>query len=343
MSYSSQQHFKHEDELAVGLLLVNLGTPDAPTASALRRYLKQFLWDPRIVEMSRPLWWLILHGYILNVRPAKSAKSYQRVWGKDGSPLLAISLKQQQGIVEALEAESDKLRCSLHVELGMTYGSPSIESALRSLREKRCKKIMVLPLFPQYSAASTAAATDVVFSELKRWRRVPDLRVCTSYHDSASYIAALASSVREHWETHGKGEKLLISFHGIPERFFKAGDPYPCYCRKTARLLVESLSLNEGQWEVAFQSRFGREEWIKPYTSEVLKGWGHDGVSDVDIICPGFAADCLETLEEIAIENCNHFVASGGKALRYIPALNDRDDHIQALVQIVKSEMYGWL
>ncbi|MDX8384392.1 MAG: ferrochelatase, partial [Ghiorsea sp.] len=257
MKYTAKQNFEHEDAAAVGVLLVNLGTPEAATPSALRRYLKQFLSDPRVVEMNRVLWWLLLNVGILNIRPAKSAKAYQSVWTKAGSPLMVHSLLQAQKLDIALKAKHPHT----HVELAMTYGSPAIAGAMQRLRDKNCRKLIVLPLYPQYSGSSTAAVTDAVFSELKTWRYLPDLRVRSSYHDEPAYIQALASSVREHWQAHGQAEQLLMSFHGIPQRYFEQGDPYPCHCRKTARLLAEALHLKEDQWKMAFQSRFGREEW----------------------------------------------------------------------------------
>lgn len=340
MAFTAQSNFEHEQKAAVGVLLVNLGTPEAPKTSPVRRYLKQFLSDPRVVEINRPLWWLILNGIILNVRPKRSAHAYASVWSDEGSPLMAFSLKQAEKIKAMLPLAT---QTPVFVELAMTYGQPSVPQALQKLRQQRCEKIIVLPMYPQYSGSTTAAVTDAVFNEFKSWRRVPSLRVLSTYHDDSRYIHALANSVREHWDTHGRAEKLLMSFHGIPQRYFDAGDPYPCLCRKTARLLAESLELNEDQWLITFQSRFGREEWVKPYTADQLKTWGAAGVQDVDVICPGFAADCLETLEEIRVENKGYFVEAGGKDLRYIPALNDRDDHIEALVAILKDEGAGWL
>lgn len=339
MKYTSKQNIEHKGKPAIGVLLVNLGTPEAPTPPALRSYLKQFLSDPRVVEMNRPLWWLILNLIILNVRPKKSAHAYQSVWSDAGSPLMQYSLLQKKKLQQALEQQFEK---DIYVELGMTYGSPSMAQAMSNLRDKNCTKLFVLPLYPQYSGSTTGAVSDALFAVLKTWRRVPDLRLLTSYHDNPFYIAALANSVREHWEKHGRAEKLMMSFHGIPKRYFENGDPYPCHCRKTARLLAENLGLEEHQWQLSFQSIFGREEWLKPYTSEQLKAWGKEGIKDVDVICPGFAADCLETLEEIKVENRGYFIEAGGQDLRYIPALNDRDDHIQALVNLVSQECVGW-
>jgi ferrochelatase len=338
MGFSTQQNFDHDRPATTGVLLTNLGTPEAPTASALRAYLKEFLWDPRVVEQPRWLWWLILHGVILNIRPARSAKSYQTVWTDDGSPLLAIGKKQCTALQRALH---EKAGDSVHVELAMRYGNPSIEAGLEALREKNCRTIIILPLYPQYSATTTASIFDAVADVLKTWRRVPALHMVDAYHQHPAYITALADSVRAHWQQHGQSERLLMSFHGIPERYFKAGDPYPCHCRKTASLLREALGLDEDKAAISFQSRFGREPWIQPYTDATLKAWGKEGVKSVDVICPGFAADCLETLEEVGCENRDYFLNSGGEQYRYIPALNDNEAHIRALSQIVLEQVPG--
>ncbi len=336
MSFNAQRDFDHEKPVSVGILLTNLGTPDAPTTTALRAYLKEFLWDPRVVEQPRWLWWLILNGIILNTRPAKSAALYQSVWTEDGSPLMAAGKKQckklQQALCDSMGESSDE---SVHVELAMRYGKPSIQSGLEALREKNCRKIIILPLYPQYSATTTGSTFDAVADVLKTWRRVPELHLIDAYHKHPAYIEALADSVRTHWAEHGRPERLLMSFHGIPERYFKAGDSYPCQCRVTARLLREALDLDEETAQITFQSRFGKEPWVQPYTDETLKEWGKAGVKSVDVICPGFAADCLETLEEICSENRNYFLSAGGEQYRYIPALNDSTAHISALKQIV--------
>ena len=338
MRYSAQTSFEHGQSSATGILLCNLGTPDAPTTAALRRYLKEFLWDPRVVEQPRWLWWLILNGIILNTRPAKSAKAYEKVWTEAGSPLLAVSRRQRDKLQIVLD---ERVGENVHVELAMRYGNPSIRQGLESLRERGCERIIVLPLYPQYSATTTGSTFDAVASVLQGWRRVPALHFIDHYHDHPGYIEALAESVRRHWQQHGEPERLLISFHGIPERYFKAGDPYPCHCRKTARLLREQLGLDEDRAVIAFQSRFGREPWIEPYTDETLKDWGRSGVASVDVICPGFAADCLETLEEIAMQNCELFQAAGGGQFRYIPALNDDDAHIGALAEVLADHLAG--
>jgi len=333
LRFSAQQNFKHEQPIvSVGILVTNLGTPDAPTTKAVRAYLKEFLWDPRVVEQPRWLWWLVLNIVILNIRPAKSAAAYRKVWTDEGSPLLAIGQKQRQKLDQVLH---DKLGDGVHVELAMRYGNPSIKAGLEALRAKNCRKIIVLPLYPQYSATTTASTFDAVSDVLKTWRRVPELQMIDSYHDHPAYINALAQSIQQYWQEHGKPERLLMSYHGIPERYFNSGDPYPCHCQKTARLLREQLDLNEDTGFVAFQSRFGREPWLQPYTDATLKSWAAEGVKSVDIVCPGFSADCLETIEEVGMENRDYFIEAGGEQYRYIPALNDANAHIKALAEII--------
>jgi len=336
MPYSAKQTFEHKQEPAVGILLTNLGTPDAPTPAAVRTYLKEFLWDPRVVEQPRWLWWLILNGIILNTRPARSAALYARVWSDEGSPLLATGKRQREKLEAALRKH---IAQPLHVELAMRYGNPSIRSGLEALREKNCSSIVVLPLYPQYSATTSGSTFDAVAEALKTWRRVPQLQFIDAYHDYPAYIEALAESVRNHWQEHGQAERLLLSYHGIPESYFNNGDPYPCHCRKTTRLLREALGLDETQLQMSFQSRFGKEPWVQPYTDETLERWGKEGVESVDVICPGFPADCLETIEEIGMENRDIFLEAGGKTYRYIPALNDSDTHIRALTDIVLSQI----
>lgn len=332
MSFSAQQDFEHGQPVRTGVLLTNLGTPDAPTRAALRAYLKEFLWDPRVVEQPRWLWWLVLNGVILNIRPGKSAALYQSVWSAEGSPLLAISKKQCALLQQRVGDD-------VHVELAMRYGNPSIQAGLEALRAKNCRKIVILPLYPQYSATTTASTFDAVADVLKTWRRIPQLQMIDAYYNNPAYIAALADSVRADWQKNGKPERLLMSFHGIPERYFKAGDPYPCHCRETARLLREALGLDEETAPISFQSRFGREAWVKPYTDATLKQWGAEGIKSVAVICPGFSADCLESLEEIGTENRNYFLESGGEDYRYIPALNDQSAHIDMLAGIIAGRL----
>ncbi|MDX8405118.1 MAG: ferrochelatase [Mariprofundus sp.] len=341
MTYSAQTDFSHDQQAATGILVTNLGTPDAPTKSALRAYLKEFLSDPRVVEQPRWLWWLVLNGIILNTRPARSAASYRSVWSDEGSPLLAIGKRQRdklEQVLTVLLAEQDDVG-PVHIELAMRYGNPSIRTGMEALRAKNCRKIIVLPLYPQYSATTSGSTFDAVADVLGSWRRIPAVNFIDAYHDNPAYIDALAASVQSYWQEHGKPERLLMSFHGIPERYFKAGDPYPCHCRKTARLLREKLGLNEDEAQISFQSRFGREPWMQPYTDATLKQWASEGVNSVDVVCPGFSADCLETLEEVAIENRDYFLEAGGAQYRYIPALNDSDNHMDALAQLLIKQL----
>ena len=335
---SSDPLFSHDQPARAGILLANLGTPDAPTPAAVRRYLAEFLWDPRVVELPRPLWWLILHGIILRVRPARSARKYQMIWTPDGSPLLAIS-QRQAAAVAAMVAE--RYPGPIQVTVGMRYGNPSIAAALAELRAAGVRRLLVLPLYPQYSAATVASTFDAVAAELRTWRWLPELRFIAQYHDDAGYLDALAAHLRTA-RADQPSERLLFSFHGLPKRNLLAGDPYYCQCQKTARLLAERLGLQPDQWAVAFQSRFGRAEWLQPYASVLLAEWAKAGIGSVDVACPGFAADCLETLEEIAIENRQVFLAGGGERYRYLPALNDDPAHIAALTDLIGRHAAGW-
>ncbi len=335
----SQPAYLHDQIPVTGILLTNLGTPDAPTAAALRRYLGEFLSDPRVVELPRWLWMLILHGIILRVRPSRSAKAYQKIWTDEGSPLLHIAQQQQAAIAARL---SGAFKGSLSVELGMRYGSPSIAQALDKLRAAGATRLLVLPLYPQYASATVGSTFDALSQTLQSWRWLPEVRFINHYHDDENYILALANKIVEHWQTHGRPDKLLMSFHGIPKRTFLAGDPYHCECHKTARLVAETLGLKNAAWQVTFQSRFGREEWLKPYTDETLKALGAAGVKRVDVICPGFSADCLETLEEINEENRHYFLAAGGQKFHYIPALNTDSVHIEALSRILLRAAHDW-
>lgn len=323
----------------LGVLLVNLGTPDAPTPSAVRRYLKQFLGDPRVIEFPRLLWWLILNGVILNLRPRKSSAAYKKVWTKDGSPLLFISERQK----EALQRElSTRFGTGIRVALGMTYGNPSIFSALESLRAQKVRRLLILPLYPQYSGSSTGPVFDEVTRVLQQWRWVPATRFINDYYDSQGYISELAESVKDFWGQSGERVHLLLSFHGIPKRYVAHGDPYLSQCHVTGQLLARTLDLGDKDWSLSFQSRVGREEWLKPYTDETLRQWGRTGPRRVDVLCPGFAADCLETLEEIAMQNRDNFLNAGGESLGYIPALNERPGHIVFLADLIAEHCQGW-
>ncbi|HRD66751.1 MAG TPA: ferrochelatase [Candidatus Competibacter sp.] len=330
--------YAHDQPTCTGVLLTNLGTPDAPTAAALRRYLAEFLWDSRVVEIPRPLWWLILHGIVLRVRPARSARKYQTIWTTEGSPLLAVSRRQAAAVAAVL---SRRYPGPVRVAVGMRYGNPSIAAALTELRTAGAQRLLVLPLYPQYSAATVASTFDAVAAELRTWRWLPELRLITHYHDDPAYLDALADSIRAA-RADKSGERLLFSFHGLPKRNLLAGDPYYCQCHKTARLVAERLGLQPDRWAVAFQSRFGRAEWLQPYTSALLAEWAKNGVESVDVVCPGFAADCLETLEEIAVENRRAFLEAGGAHFRYIPALNDAPAHIDALAELIGRHAAGW-
>lgn len=337
--FSHDEQFFHGKAESLGVLLVNLGTPDEPTPKALRRYLKEFLSDGRVVEIPKVIWWCILNGIILRTRPAKSAKLYASVWEEAGSPLMKYGKLQQK----ALQAEMGvRFNGPVTVELAMRYGNPSILQGLRNLRAKGARRLLVLPLYPQYSAATTATTYDAVSLEMKRWRWLPEIRFVNQYHDSPRYIEALAKSVKAHWAEHGQNEKLVMSFHGLPKRNLELGDPYHCQCHKTGRLLAEALGLKTEQWLVTFQSRFGRAEWLQPYTDKTLEKMAKEGLISVDVVCPGFSSDCLETLEEIDGENREVFEEAGGKKYSYIPALNDEPEHIQALADLIQLHTQGW-
>lgn len=321
-----------------GILLTNLGTPDAATATAVRRYLKEFLWDPRVVERPRWLWWLILNGIILRIRPKRSAAAYRQVWTSEGSPLLTIS----QQLTSALQPALEKcLAGPVKVELAMRYGTPSIAQGLENLARANAQRVLVLPLYPQYSATTTASTFDAIAQTLRSWRWIPELRFINHYFDDAGYIEALADRIRESWSSRGRPQRLLMSFHGIPQSYADSGDPYPEECRVTATELARTLELKEHEWAITFQSRLGGQEWIKPYTDKTLQQWGKEGVERVDVICPGFSIDCLETLEEIAEENRDTFLAAGGKEYHYIPALNDAADHVELLANLIANHSWA--
>lgn len=324
----------------LGVLFTNLGTPDDSSVPAVRRYLAEFLSDRRVVDLNRALWLPILYGVILTLRPRKSAEGYRSVWMKEGSPLLVYARRQSEKIQARLDSDLEQ---PVHVALAMRYGNPSIEAGLSELDAAGCKQVLVLPAYPQYSATTVATTFDKVGEVLADWPEPPALRQINRYHDEPAYIRALANSVREHWAEHGRGEKLVISFHGIPKRYVKNGDPYPRDCGVTAQLLAAELNLSRNEYKVCFQSRFGREPWLQPYLDKTMKAWGAAGMKTVDVICPGFSSDCLETIEEIQQENREYFEQAGGESLRYIPALNERDDHVELFTQLIKRELSGWL
>lgn len=337
--FSAQKDFTHGTRETIGVLVANLGTPQAPQPRELRIYLKEFLSDPRVVEVPRLLWWMILNLVILNIRPKRSAKAYAKVWTEQGSPLMVHSKAQASALAAQLE---QNIQSPVHLELAMRYGEPSVKHALERLREAGVTRLIVLPLYPQYSASTTASVFDAVFDTFKTWRVVPELRTVSGYHTDPNFIAALASSIERYWAEHGRGDKLLLSFHGIPQRYFDNGDPYHCLCHATAFAVAGKLGLGPDAWQLTFQSRFGREPWLKPYTDHTLESLGGQGVGRVDVVCPGFASDCIETLEEIDMENREIFLGAGGKDFHYIPCLNDDESHISALASLVASRIQDW-
>jgi ferrochelatase len=324
-----------------GVLLINLGTPEAPTPEALRPYLKQFLSNPRVIELPRWLWWPILNGIILNTRPKKSAEKYAQVWMPEGSPLKVHTARQTRLLQEFLAKRLHPAAAPV-VQYAMSIGSPSAVEMLERFREQGCDQLLVLPLYPQYAASSTASAFDEVFAQLAKLRNIPAVRTVKHYHDHPGYIAALANNVRDHWAKAGRPDKLVMSFHGIPRSSVDKGDPYQDECRKTGLLLAEALELDVSQYQICFQSRFGRAEWLKPYTADTLEQLGRQGTRRIDVVCPGFVSDCLETLEEIAMEGKAIFIQAGGHQFHYIPCLNERDDWIHALGDITLANLQGW-
>jgi ferrochelatase len=337
---TSKSIYQHGSPNRTGVLLINLGTPDAPTAQALRPYLQEFLSNPRVIEVPRLIWWPILHGFILPFRPKASAEKYAKIWIAEGSPLKVHTERQTERLREVL---SVRLKNPPLVEYAMNIGKPSVADVLTRMQQQGCERILVIPLFPQYAASSTAAAMDNVFAVLNKMRNQPALRTVKQYHDHPGYIAALAQNVRDYWDAHGRSDKLIISFHGTPRASLDKGDPYHCACQKTGRLLAEALALDANQYAVCFQSRFGKAKWLTPYTAVVLEQLGKEQTQRVDVICPGFVSDCLETLEEIAIEAKNTFIQAGGKEFHYIPCLNERSDWIEALADITCTHLQGWL
>lgn len=315
-----------------GILLTNLGTPDAPTPAAVRRYLAEFLWDRRVVEIPRPLWWFILHGIVLRTRPHQSAKLYQKIWTAEGSPLLVNSLRLTQALKEKFENCGNN---SLVFALGMRYGNPSIANALTELRQQEIDRLLILPLYPQYSATTTASTFDAVNKTLQSWRYIPEIKMIAQYHADSEYIAAIAQSIQHQQTQANTANHLLFSFHGLPQRFVDAGDPYQQQCYITAQCVAEKLQLTKEHWSIAFQSRFGKAKWLQPYCDSMLRTLAAQGKKNLTVICPGFAVDCLETLEEIAIQNRNIFLQAGGESFHYIPALNNSTHQITMLMRLI--------
>ncbi len=338
MRFAPEPAFRHGTPPRTAVLLVNLGTPDAPTPKALRRYLAEFLSDPRVVEIPRLLWWLILHGVILRVRPAKSAAKYASVWTPEGSPLAMWTKRQATLLLGSLGERGHQLV----VQHAMRYGQPSVATVLDELKAQNVTRVLVLPMYPQYAAATTASVGDAVMAWATRQRRVPELRFVADFHDDAAYIKALAFTVHRHWQSHGRGQRLVMSFHGIPHRSLLLGDPYHCQCHKTARLLAQELGLRQDEWQLTFQSRFGKAKWLEPYTEPTLQALAAQGVKRVDLMCPGFVADCLETLEEIDQEARAAFIAAGGETFHYIPCLNDQNEGTRALATVAERHLSGW-
>jgi protoporphyrin/coproporphyrin ferrochelatase len=337
-----EPQYQHGQVGRTAVLLVNLGTPSAPDAASVRRYLREFLWDPRVVEIPRIAWWPILNGLILPLRPRKSAAKYASIWTERGSPLMFHS--RQQALL--LRGYLGDRGLNVEVALAMRYGEPSVAAVLAKLLDDGTQRLLVIPLYPQYSATTTASVFDAVFAQLRNRRNIPELRLVRNFHDHSGYIAALKERVLAHWQkfgrpTAGKGQ-LVMSFHGVPKRTLLLGDPYHCECQKTGRLLAEALGLAATDYRVTFQSRFGRAEWLQPYTAPTLVELGRAGVARVDVICPGFTADCLETLEEIAQEGRDEFLHAGGREFHYIPCVNDSPRFIDALADLAEQHMQGW-
>ena len=333
--------FPDDEKRPIGILLVNLGTPDAPDRASVRRFLAEFLSDRRVVERHPAIWKPVLHGIILRTRPKRSAAAYQKIWEENGSPLLLFSQQQQQALQQQLDASSDS-GDGYRVALAMRYGSPSIADGLKQLRDQNARKILVLSLYPQYSATTTASIFDEVSARLREWRWIPEMRFINSYATDPAYIDALADSITSYWDQQQRSQKLLLSFHGIPQEYIDSGDPYADECRQTASLLAEKLSLSDDQWLLTYQSRLGPTQWLQPYTDATIEKIAGDGIESLDVVCPGFSVDCLETLEEIAMENRDNFIRAGGKTFHYIPALNDNPAHIAMMAELVSKHTRGW-
>jgi protoporphyrin/coproporphyrin ferrochelatase len=339
MPFQKEPTFSHGTVPQNAIVLVNLGTPDAPTRKAVRRYLKEFLSDPRVVEIPRLVWWFILHFLILPFRSGKSAQKYATIWTRDGSPLTVHTARQAQLLQEML---AERGHDALTVRMAMRYGSPSLPEVLGELKAAHCERIAILPAYPQYSGTTTGSIWDAVFAHYSRVRNVPELRLVKHYHDHDGYIDALRDAILEHWENHGRGDKLVMSFHGVPKRTLLLGDPYHCECQKTGRLLAERLHLKPDEYVISFQSRFGRAEWLQPYTASTVQELARAGVRRVDVVCPGFTSDCLETLEEINMEVRRDFEAAGGQEYHYIPCLNESPSWIVGMAEIAEQHLIGW-
>ena len=338
VKYIGEKDYKHGSKENIGVLITNLGTPDAPEKKELKIYLNQFLSDPRVIEIPRILWQILLKLVILQIRPSRSAKSYRKIWTDNGSPLLDIADRQLKKIEFAFLNSNQ----NIVFELGMRYGNPSIPDALSKLQKQKVRRLLVLPMYPQYCAATTGSTFDEVTKVLQKWRWIPEMRFINQYFEEKNYIDALSNSIKTFWKKTPKPQKIIFSYHGIPKRYLTNGDPYHCFCLKTTRLVKEQMGLSDDEIMTTFQSRFGREEWLKPYTSETLKELPKQGIKNIHIISPGFSSDCLETLEELEEENKEYFIDSGGESYNYIPCLNDNKDHIYLLVNLIKKHTQGW-
>ena len=328
MKFKGEQNFQHENEQKKGVLIAYLGTPDSPDVLSVRRYLKEFLSDPRIIEVPKIIWWFVLNIFILNFRSFNSARLYKSIWTDGGSPLLVNCIKIKEKLQKSLPS-------NYQVALGMRYGNPSIKNALNELKEANCRDIEVITLFPHYSATTVGSIFDAVSTEIKSWRWVPSVKFLNSYHDNPLLIEILSKRIQKSFDSQGKPDKLVFSYHSIPMKYFDSGDPYHCLCQKTSRLIAEKLSLDEKDYITAFQSRFGPSEWLKPYTSETMKSLPKEGIKSVQVVSPGFGVDNLETLQEIDIENKEYFEDAGGENFHYIPCLNDDDDHVEFLISLI--------
>ena len=338
VKYIGEKNYEHGSKEKIGVLITNLGTPDAPNKEELKVYLNQFLSDPRVIELPKILWQILLKLVILQIRPSKSAEAYKQIWTDKGSPLLDIANRQLNKIQTSFPSNNE----NIVFEVGMRYGNPSIPDALSKLQKKQIRRLLVLPMYPQYCAATTGSTFDEVTNVLQKWRWIPEMRFINQYFEEKNYIEALSNSIKSFWKKNKKPQKIIFSYHGIPKRYLTNGDPYHCFCLKTTRLVKEHLGLLDDEIMTTFQSRFGKEEWLKPYTSETLKELPKQGIKNIHIISPGFSSDCLETLEELEEENKEYFMESGGENYHYIPCLNDHEDHIDVFVNLIKKHIQGW-
>ena len=338
VKYFGEKNYEHGSDDKTGVLITNLGTPDAPKRKELKKYLNQFLSDPRVIEIPKFIWQLILQLVILQIRPSKSAAAYKKIWTENGSPLLDISIRQLNAIKKKLSTSDP----NMVIALGMRYGNPSIENALKKLQSQHVRRLLILPLYPQYCAATTGSTFDAVTNVLQKWRWIPEVRFINQYFEENSYIKVLSNSIQKFWIKNKKPEKIIFSYHGIPKRYLINGDPYHCFCLKTTRLVKEYMQLNDEDVMTTFQSRFGREEWLQPYTSETLKELPKQNIKNIHIISPGFSSDCLETLEELEEENKEYFLKAGGTSYNYIPCLNDSQEHIDFISELITKHTQGW-